>query len=91
MHLTQGQLLPFARVSQLIQDLYSITVPASTLAAWVVEARVASQATADDIADHLAHAPVAHADESGLRVQGKLHWLHMADANRLPIANPACE
>ena len=76
-HLTQGQLLPFARASQLIQDLYSITVSPGTLVAWVDEARVALQATADDIADHLAQAPVAHADESGLRVQGKLHWLHV--------------
>ncbi|MGW0771824.1 IS66 family transposase [Streptomyces sp. NPDC002676] len=29
------------------------------------------------VKDHLATAPVAHADESGVRVAGKLHWLHV--------------
>lgn len=77
-HLTQGQLLPFARAAQLINDLYGIAISPATLLAWVDEARVALQATADAIADSLRAAPLVHADESGLRVQGKLHWLHVA-------------
>ncbi|WP_254926775.1 IS66 family transposase [Janthinobacterium sp. PC23-8] len=77
-HLTQGQLLPFARAAQLINDLYGIAISPATLLAWVDEARVALQATADTIADSLRAAPLVHADESGLRVQGKLHWLHVA-------------
>ena len=77
-HLTQGQLLPFARAAQLITDLYGIAISPATLMAWVDEARVALQATADAIADSLRAAPLVHADESGLRVQGKLHWLHVA-------------
>ena len=77
-HLTQGQLLPFARAAQLINDLYGIAISPGTLLAWVDEARVALQATADAIADSLRAAPLVHADESGLRVQGKLHWLHVA-------------
>lgn len=77
-HLTQGQLLPFARAAQLITDLHGIAISPATLLAWVDEARVALQATADSIADSLRAAPLVHADESGLRVQGKLHWLHVA-------------
>ncbi len=76
-HLTQGQLLPFARASQLIGELYKVPVSPGTLVAWVGEAKAALQATADGIAEHLTQAPVVHADESGLRVQGKLHWLHV--------------
>lgn len=77
-HLTQGQLLPFARASQLIFDLYHVTVSPGTLVSWVGQARAALQSTADLIAEHLHRAPLVHADESGLRVQGKLHWLHIA-------------
>jgi transposase len=77
-HLTQGQLLPFARAAQLLEDLYRITVSPGSLVTWVAEARAALQGTADSIADSLHRAPLVHADESGLRVAGKLHWLHVA-------------
>lgn len=77
-HLTQGQMLPFARAAQLITDIYGIAISPGTLSAWVNEARVALQGTADDIANSLHTASLVHADESGLRVAGKLHWLHVA-------------
>ncbi|WP_229459454.1 IS66 family transposase [Massilia cavernae] len=50
----------------------------ATLLAWVGEASLALQGTADLIARQLHHAPVLCADESGLRVDGKLHWMHVA-------------
>ena len=49
---------------------------AATLLAWVDEAGCLLQPSVDRIAQALIQAPVAHADESGLRVAGKLHWLH---------------
>ena len=77
-HLTQGQMLPYARAAQLIADIYGLTISPGTLVAWVAEARAALQRTADDIARQLKAAHLVHADESGLRVAGKLHWLHIA-------------
>ena len=75
-HLTQGQLLPYGRATQLIADLYHLEVSPATLLAWVDEASDLLQPSVDRIAQALIQAPVAHADESGLRVAGKLHWLH---------------
>ncbi len=75
-HLTQGQLLPYGRAAQLIADLYHLEVSPATLLAWVDEAGDLLQPSVDRIAQTLIRAPVAHADESGLRVAGKLHWLH---------------
>lgn len=77
-HLTQGQLLPFVRTSQLIEDLYGIAVSPGTLVSWVGEARSALDGTAALIAVQLHNAGLLHADESGLRVARKLHWLHIA-------------
>ena len=75
-HLTQGQLLPYGRAAQLIADLYHLEVSPATLLAWADEASELLQPSVDRIAQALIQAPVAHADESGLRVAGKLHWLH---------------
>jgi transposase len=82
-HLTQGQMLPYARTAELIQDLYGLSVSPATLVAWVGEARVALQGTADLIADLLRRGALVNADESGLRVAGKLHWLHIAASEKL--------
>lgn len=75
-HLTHGQLLPYVRAAQLIDDLHGLAVSPATLLGWVDEASDLLQPTVDQIAQGLIQAPVAHADESGLRVAGKLHWLH---------------
>jgi transposase len=77
-HLTQGQMLPFARAAELIEDIYKVSVSPGTLVSWVGEARAALQSTADLIAEQLQESALVHADESGLRVAGKLHWLHIA-------------
>ncbi len=82
-HLTQGQMLPYARAAELIAELYGLSVYPATLVAWVGEARAALQGTADVIAWKLHHAPVLSADESGLRVDGKLHWMHVAATDNL--------
>lgn len=75
-HLTQGQLLPYGRASQLIADLFQLDVSPATLLAWVDEASELLLPSVGQIAQALIEASVAHADESGLRVAGKLHWLH---------------
>jgi len=77
-HLTQGQMLPYARAAELICEMTGLSVSPATLHAWVGEASVALQGTADLIARQLHHAPVLCADESGLRVDGRLHWMHVA-------------
>ncbi len=77
-HLTQGQMLPYARAAELIREMTGLSVSPATLLAWVGEASLALKGTADQIAWQLHHAPVLCADESGLRVDGKLHWMHVA-------------
>ena len=77
-HLTQGQLLPFARASELIHDLYGIAISPGTLVTWVRQASAVLDDTASLIATQLHISKLLHADESGFRVASKLHWLHIA-------------
>ena len=70
-HLTQGQLLPFARAGELIKDLYGLDISPATLVQWVHEAAQALVPTVQAAA-------VVHVDESGLRVASRLQWLHTA-------------
>lgn len=75
-HLTQGQLLPYARAAELIADLFQLEVSPGTLVTWVGQAGARLQPTVATIAADLRQAKVVGTDESGLRVSAKLHWLH---------------
>jgi transposase len=82
-YLNQQQLLPYDRLAQLCEDLFGQPLSVATLAA--ANERVYHQL--DPFAQALAHqvplAEVVHLDESGLRVAGALHWLHVASTATL--------
>ena len=56
--------------------------------AWVDEASEWLQPSATQMAQALIEAPVAHADESGWRVAGKLHWLHTVATSTVTAQPP---
>jgi len=71
-----------ARTAAAMADLFGLPVSAGTVA--TVTARAG-----DDLGEflaavraRLAAAPVANFDETGLRVAGRLHWLHSASTGR---------
>ena len=82
-HLTQGQLLPLLRTAQLIEQLFGLPVSAATVHAWIGEAAQRLAPEVERIGHALTLTPVAHADESGLRVAAKLHWLHTVASDTL--------
>jgi transposase len=77
-YLLTYQLLPLKRASELLGDVFSTTFCAATLYAAQQRAAALLQPAYAQIAHAVQQAPVAHFDESGLRVNGKLHWLHVA-------------
>jgi transposase len=77
-YLNTQQLLPFERVSQLCEDLFKARIGLGTLSEANRRTYEALGAFEAQVADHLHAAPVVHFDESGVRVAGKLHWLHVA-------------
>jgi transposase len=82
-YLNSYQLLPLARTCEVLEDLYGHR-PSE---AFVLSA---TQALHDQLPPALSamrqglmQATVVHADESGLRVEGKLNWLHVLSTPRL--------
>ena len=82
-HLSHGQLLPLARCAQLITQLFALKVSPATVLAWIDQASGLLRPSVEHIAQALVTAPVAHADESGLRVAARLHWLHTVASDTL--------
>ena len=82
-YLNVYQLIPWARTRELLGDFYGHT-PAEAIVltsnVTMVE-RIAS--SLDTTKKHLIAAAVAHFDESGLRVEGQLNWLHVASTDYL--------
>jgi transposase len=76
-YLNQYHLLPEARTCEALTDLLGCMLSESTVAGWVQEAAERLEPTVAQIADLVAASPVQHADETGVRVEGKLHWLHV--------------
>ena len=82
-HLTHGQLLPLARSAQLITELYGLSVSSGTVHAWGDQAAQLLLPEVACIAQSLIGLPVVCADESGLRVACRLHWLHTVASDQL--------
>ncbi len=76
-HLTQHHMLPAQRTADLMGALFDLPLSDATVLAAVEGAGERLEPTVTAIGQALSAAPIAHADETGLRVNGKLHWLHV--------------
>jgi transposase len=75
-YLTQQQMLPLQRSSELIRDVFDLSFCKGAVSQANIEAAELLTPVVDMIADALSRVPVAHADETGMRVEAKLHWMH---------------
>jgi len=82
-YLNQQQLLPYDRLAQLCEDLFGQPLSAGTLVAANERAFAQLEPFAQALVQQVPQAPVVHLDESGLRVAGALHWLHVASTSQL--------
>jgi transposase len=76
-HLTHHHMMPVQRTAALMGDFFGLAVAEATVLAASDEARVRLQPAVDSIARAIQAAEVAHADETGMRVAGSLHWMHV--------------
>jgi transposase len=84
-YLCVHQHLPIDRAAQLLADVLGVPVATGTLAAVVAEGARGLDGFIEVVRAQLAAAPVAHFDETGARVAGRLHWVHSASTAGLSL------
>jgi transposase len=87
-YLMHYQLLPYARTRQLFFDLLGHAPAEGTLATALATCHGALLEIETAIKDAVARAEVAHLDETSLRVQKRLHWLHVSSTKTLTFYAP---
>ena len=69
--------LPFKKIQLLFTDLFGYPINESTVYSATQTCYEKLQASETIIKSKIGESEVAHADETGLRVEGSLHWLHV--------------
>ena len=76
-HMSQHHMLPAKRTAELMGDFFGLAVSDATVLSAVQQAAERLQPTVQAIGWALIKAAIAHADETGLRVNKTLHWMHV--------------
>lgn len=84
-YLVGYQHLPYARACETLADLLGVHLSAGTLADIVARTSDGLQEFLTVVRDRIAAAPVAHFDETGLRVAGALAWVHAACTDTMTL------
>ena len=85
MYLLAYQHLPYARAAEMLGDWIGAPLSTGTLAAFMAQGAEDLQGFLDEMHAQLIRAPVAHFDETGFRVAGKLAWVHSASAGKFAL------
>jgi transposase len=84
-YLCLGQHLPVERTAGLLAELFGTPMAAGTVAAWTTRAAAGLAPFTAAARTALSRAELVHVDETGLRVAGRLHWLHVASSSRFTV------
>jgi transposase len=83
LYLQQYQLLPYQRTAEAMRDLFGCRLSAGTVANIVRDCAAGLVETELKIKRSLSRSPVIHADETGLRVNKRLAYVHVASTPSL--------
>jgi transposase len=89
-YLFQHQLIPYARVCEYFSDQVHLPMSEGPLYNFTVEAYQQLEAFEDLSKQALAQAAVNHADETGINIGGKRHWLHCASNIQWVVGYTCC-
>ena len=81
-YLIARQHLPYERTAELFKDWLAAPISTGTLASFIARGAEDLQPFLDEVHRQIISAPVAHFDETGARVQGRLRWLFTAGTDK---------
>ena len=87
-YMSQYQLIPYDRVRDHFQDQMHIPVSAGSVFNFNKEAYAGLDAFEQWAKTQLAQSDLMHADETGINIGGKRHWLHCASSTSLTWFHP---
>jgi transposase len=90
-YLSQHQLLPYNRIQTYFSDQCQIPISEVTLFNFNLQAFKQLADFERLSKDQLSQASIAHADETGININGKRHWLHCASNASLTHFYPLSE
>jgi transposase len=82
-YLNNYHFIPLARTEELLRDFYGQSPSEAVIIAANQQMVAQTKVSLESIKQQIIAADVANFDESGLRVAGKLHWLHVAGTDTL--------
>ena len=82
-YLHDYQLIPYNRVAQFFEDVFSHRISEGTLVNAENECFQNLEETSKIIKQSLIDSEVVHFDESGMRIEGKRKWFHVASTEKL--------
>jgi transposase len=85
LYLYAGQFLSKKRTAQALAELFGTPVSEGTVARMTTRAAGGLDEFLSQVTDWLSEADVAGFDETGLRVAGKLHWVHCARTDKYTL------
>jgi transposase len=85
LYLYVGQFLSKKRTASALAELFGTPVSEATVATMAKRAADGLHGFLDHVTDRIAGSEVAGFDETGLRVAGKLHWVHCARTEKYTV------
>jgi transposase len=77
-YLNQYQLIPYSRTEEMLESLYGVSLCEGSIYNFNLQTYHALEETEAQLKLAIQQQPVVHSDESGVRVEGKLNWVHAA-------------
>jgi transposase len=85
LYLYVGQFLSKKRTAQALAELFGTPISEGTIARMTARAADGLEEFLAVVGERIANAPVAGFDETGLRVAGRLHWVHCARTGKYTL------